>query len=120
MRFIVHPESSVPLIEQVRAQVVEGVGDGRLAVGERLPTVRALAEELGVAVWTVARAYRELEHDGVIETKGRSGTFVAAHGDVGHQAVQTAAAEYAKLVRRHGIPIDDALQFVDAALRIGT
>ena len=50
---------------------------GSLAPGERLPTVRALASELGLAANTVAKAYRRLEEDGLIEGRGRSGTYVA-------------------------------------------
>ncbi|MRG59759.1 GntR family transcriptional regulator [Agromyces sp. CFH 90414] len=118
--FRISGEASVPPFEQLRAQVVEGVREGRLTAGERLPTVRALADELGLAANTVAKAYRELEQDGVIETRGRSGTFIAAHGDAAHRSVQEAAAEYAALARRLRVPADDALAIVDAALRIGT
>ena len=53
------------------------VAVGRLEPRRRLPTVRQLAHQLGLAPGTVARAYRELEHDGTIITRGRAGTFVA-------------------------------------------
>ncbi|WP_395244710.1 GntR family transcriptional regulator [Agromyces sp. MMS24-K17] len=120
MRFEIDPESDVSLVEQLRAQVVEAVKDGALGPGTKLPTVRGLADQLGTAPWTVARAYRALEVDGVIETRGRSGTFIALHGDQAHRKVQEAAAEFAALARRLGVPPDDALDAVDAALRIGT
>ncbi|UOE43627.1 GntR family transcriptional regulator [Agromyces larvae] len=120
MKFTIDPESDAPPYEQLRAQVLEAVREGRLVPGERLPTVRALADQLGLAANTVARAYRELEHDHLIETRGRSGSFVAAFGDPAHRRAQEAAAEYAALVRRLGVPIDDALDLVEAALRIGT
>jgi len=54
------------------------VAVGRIDAGDRLPTVRDLAGQLGLAPGTVARTYRELEHDGIVETRGRGGTFVVA------------------------------------------
>jgi DNA-binding transcriptional regulator YhcF (GntR family) len=120
MRFDIDHEASDPPFEQVRAQVVAAVHDGALTPGEKLPTVRALATELGLAVNTVAKAYRVLEHDAIIETRGRSGTFVAPQGDAAQRGVQQAAAEYAALARRLGVPADEALAAVEAALRIGT
>ena len=63
--------------EQIRSQVVAHVAAGRLRVGDRLPTIRALATDLGLAPGTVARAYRELEAAGVVTTRRRAGTVVA-------------------------------------------
>lgn len=120
MRFEIDPGASTPPSEQVRAQVVAAVHDARLTPGEKLPTVRALADELGLAVNTVAKAYRQLEQDAVIETRGRSGTFVAPQGDAAQQALQAAAADYAALARRLGVPADDALAIAAAALRTTT
>ncbi|MEU4379061.1 GntR family transcriptional regulator, partial [Micromonospora echinofusca] len=77
MRITVDQGSAVPPYEQVRGQLAELIGTGRLAVGTRLPTVRRFAADLGLAVNTVARAYRELEAAGLLETRGRHGTFVA-------------------------------------------
>ena len=73
-------DDSAPPYEQVRARISEQARSGALPVGYRLPTVRGLAETLGLAANTVAKAYRALEADGVIETRGRNGTFVAAAG----------------------------------------
>ncbi len=73
-------DDSAPPYEQVRARISEQARSGALPVGYRLPTVRGLAESLGLAANTVAKAYRALEADGVIETRGRNGTFVAAAG----------------------------------------
>ena len=63
--------------EQIRSQVVAHVAAGRLRVGDRLPTIRALATDLGLAPGTVARAYRELEAAGVVTTLRRAGPVVA-------------------------------------------
>jgi len=72
----VDPASGTPPFEQLRRQVAAMVAEGSLSPGSRMPTVRRLAADLGLAANTVARAYRELETDGVIATHGRKGTFV--------------------------------------------
>jgi len=72
----VDTSSSVPPYEQIRDQVTTMAVSGVLAVGTRLPAIRQLAADLGLANGTVARAYRELEATGVIESRGRHGTFV--------------------------------------------
>ena len=102
--------------EQVRAGIRDAIADGRLAAGVRLPTVRALAAELGLAVNTVARAYRELETDALIETRGRLGSFVSATGDAAHRELQTAARAYADRAASLGIPPAEAHALVAAAL----
>ncbi|MET9625720.1 GntR family transcriptional regulator, partial [Streptomyces sp. NPDC006464] len=86
--------------EQLRAQISERARSGALPVGYKLPTVRGLAEDLGLAANTVAKAYKALEADGVIETRGRHGTFVAAAGDAADRLAAAAAAGYAEEARR--------------------
>jgi DNA-binding transcriptional regulator YhcF (GntR family) len=85
-------------------------------VGTRLPTVRRLAADLGLAANTVARAYRELEEAGLIETRGRAGTFVSAAGERGRERAREAARRYAQTVRSLGIEPAEALRIVRAAL----
>jgi DNA-binding transcriptional regulator YhcF (GntR family) len=109
-------ESAVPPFEQVRTSIRDAVESGALAAGSKLPTVRGLADALGLAANTVARAYRELESDGVIETRGRSGSFVAATGSPAHQAAQRAARDYADRMRALGIDPAEALDLARAAL----
>ena len=70
-------DSATPPYEQIRAQVSSLITLGALEPGARLPTVRRLAADLGIAAGTVARAYRELEQSGLIDTRGRRGTVVA-------------------------------------------
>jgi DNA-binding transcriptional regulator YhcF (GntR family) len=108
----VDPASAEPPFEQVRRQVAAGAADGTLAPGHKLPTVRQLAADLGIAVNTVARAYRELESDGVIETHGRRGTFVAARRMAEPEAV-AAAVTYVEAVRRAGLSRPEALRLVE-------
>lgn len=103
-----------PPYEQIRAQVAGRVAVGELKPGDRLPTVRALADELGVAVNTVARAYRELEQHGVIETRGRAGSFVT--GSERDRAAKEAAAAYVDRVRTLGLDDREALALVERLL----
>jgi DNA-binding transcriptional regulator YhcF (GntR family) len=112
----INSHSATPPFERLRVQLVEQVSTGMLAAGTRLPTVRKLAEDLGLAPNTVARAYRELEADGFIETRGRNGSFVSAQGDAAQKQAQEAARTYADRVRQLGIPSSQALSYVTAAL----
>ena len=109
-------ESTTAPYEQIRMQVIEAVRSGRLVAGDKLPTVRRLADDLDLAPNTVARSYRALEQDEVIETRGRLGSFVAATGDVTHRQVQLAAVSYAERAKSLGVDADEALAIVRAAL----
>jgi DNA-binding transcriptional regulator YhcF (GntR family) len=97
---------------ELKAQLVAAA----LPAGTKLPTVRALAGELGLAVNTVAKAYRELEDAGVIETRGRNGSFVALSADAAERALQEAAVAYAARAASLGIDAGRALAFARAAL----
>jgi DNA-binding transcriptional regulator YhcF (GntR family) len=108
--------SPVPPYEQVRVQLAAQIADGALVPGTRLPTVRQLAADLGLAVNTVARAYRELEAAGLVETRGRGGTVVTAGGDQARERLLAAAARYAALARDVGLSADEALRLVGTAL----
>lgn len=103
-----------PLFEQLRTQITAGIRDGRLPPGTRLPTVRDLASHLGLAVNTVARAYRELESAGIVETRGRFGSFVARRDPV-DAAMASAAQTYAQAARALGLGRDEALRYLDGA-----
>jgi DNA-binding transcriptional regulator YhcF (GntR family) len=104
--------SAEPPYEQVRRQIADGAASGTLAAGHKLPTVRQLATDLGLAANTVAKAYRALESDGVIETHGRRGTFVASHKLTDAEAA-AGAQTYARLARTQGLSLDEAIRLVE-------
>lgn len=106
-------EARAPIFDQIRTGVIDAVRAGRLSPGDRLPTVRELAAELGLAVNTVARAYRELETVGIVETQGRLGTFVA-RSDPADAAMAAAARSYADIVRGLGLGEADAVRYLAA------
>jgi DNA-binding transcriptional regulator YhcF (GntR family) len=110
----VDPRAARPLFDQLRTQIIDGIRDDRLPPGTRLPTVRELAGQMSLAVNTVARAYRELESAGVLETRGRFGTFVA-RVDPADAAMATAAHTYVSAARALGIDKAEALRYIQAA-----
>lgn len=117
MRIDIDPNAVTPPFEQVKLQILGQVRSGRLIAGTKLPTVRALAEELGLATNTVAKSYRELESLGAIVTRGRRGSFVAQTGDATAGVAARAATDYVATVRRLGLSDETARALVDAAIR---
>src|SRR5437773_5791126 len=79
MMFRPNPSSGVPIYLQLMEQVKHAVETGAVRAGEQLPGIRPLAEELVINPNTVAKAYRELEHEGVIELRHGAGAFVSAN-----------------------------------------
>ena len=72
----INETSEVPIYQQIRNQIVLGISDGRLKPGEQLPTVRALAGEIGINSMTVNKAYALLKQEGYIYTDRRNGDHV--------------------------------------------
>lgn len=117
--FPIDHDSDVPPFEQLRTQIATRVTEGDLTAGTKLPTVRAAAGELGLAANTVARAYRELEGDGVLVTEGRRGTFVRSGVVDGTTAradgMREAASDYARITRRAGLTRPEAVRLLEQA-----
>lgn len=111
-------ESTEPPFEQIRRQIAAYAAAGTWPPGHRLPTVRTLAADLGIAVNTAAKSYRALESDGVIETRGRNGTCIATRQLTDAAAVDAASA-YVLTARRQGLSLDEAHVLVDQAWRKG-
>ncbi len=116
MDIVIDVDSAVPPYEQVRLRIAELAARGALAAGTRLPPVRQLAADLGLAANTVARAYRELEQAGLVETRGRAGTLVTARAAQTPAAAQRAAQRYAQEVAALGLTPQAALELARAAL----
>jgi DNA-binding transcriptional regulator YhcF (GntR family) len=117
------PRSHIPPYEQLRAQLAVMVAVGHLEPGTRLPTVRELSTALDLAPGTVARAFRELEHDGVIEGRGRRGTFVVDEPPDSEpvqerrRRLDEAATTFAFAARQLGIGVDAAVDAAAQAFR---
>ena len=116
-RLEVDPSSATPPFEQLRQQVVAHVEEGRLTAGDKLPPIRGLATDLGLAAGTVARAYRELEADGVVVTRRRAGTVVADAAVAVSTRVQRTAADLAALAHEAGLDDEAVVEVVRGALR---
>ena len=117
-----NPSSGVPIYLQLMEQVKHAIETGALRPGEQLPGMRPLAEELVINPNTVAKAYRELEHEGVIELRHGAGAFVSANArgkkDTDKlkqgQAIVAAAVER---LRARGLSEDEIRRLVEAELR---
>ncbi len=114
----IDPRSSVPVSEQLRARVADRIRSGGLLPGDRLPTVRALADQVGLSPNTVAKAYRALEREGLVVGRGRLGTFVVGtgSGDRVSGRLRSAAEAFATRARRLGARPAEALEAVRIAL----
>ncbi|MFF1958906.1 GntR family transcriptional regulator [Streptomyces sp. NPDC058220] len=117
LKIVIDPAAATAPYEQLRIQISAKARSGALPVGYKLPTVRGLAEDLGLAANTVAKAYRALETDGVIETRGRNGTFIAAAGDAAEREAAAAARAYAERAQRLGLNRAAALAAAEDAVR---
>lgn len=113
----IDPRSTTPPFEQLKLQLLDQMRSGELVAGTKLPTVRRLADDLGLAPNTVARCYRELERDGVIETRGRNGSFVSLSDDTAERGAQEAAQSFAARIRSLGVDAERALDLARAALQ---
>src|SRR2546422_7220869 len=120
MMFRPNPSSGVPIYLQLMEQVKHGIETGALRPGEQLPGIRPLAEELVINPNTVAKAYRELEHEGIIELRHGAGAFVSATArakkltDKLRAGPAIVAAGMGKL-RARGVPAEESPRFVGAA-----
>lgn len=79
--FSIDAASAQPPFQQLQSAIIDAVSSGELVPGTKLPTVRGLAAQLGLATNTVASAYRALEASGIVEGRGRAGTFVKLDAD---------------------------------------
>jgi GntR family transcriptional regulator len=116
-----NPSSGVPIYLQLMEQVKHAVETGALRPGEQLPGIRPLAEELVVNPNTVAKAYRELEHEGVVELRQGAGAFVSDKAPTKRdadrlRAAQAAVAATVEKLRARGVTDDEIRRLVEAEL----
>src|SRR5690348_8319009 len=121
MLFRPNPSSGVPIYLQLMEQVKHGIETGALRPGEQLPGIRPLAEELVINPNTVAKAYRELEHEGVIELRHGAGAFVAAsalgrRGPDRFRAAQAAVTDTVKRLRDRGLSDEEIRRLFESEL----
>ena len=116
LQITINLSSGTPPYEQIRTQIIAHVSTARLKVGDRLPPIRTLASDLGVAAGTVARAYKELEAEGVVTTRRRAGTVISDEAVHAGVAAQQAAQAYVEKVRLLGLDDQGALDLVRGAL----
>ena len=121
MLFRPNPSSGVPIYLQLMEQVKHGIETGALRPGEQLPGMRPLAEELVINPNTVAKAYRELEHEGLVAARPGVGTFVLRTLDGPppdkQAALRKALQRWLQTAFDAGLDSTAVLAFVDAAMR---
>lgn len=112
--FRLDSSTGVPFYRQIIDQVLLAVGDGRLRPGTQLPTVRQLAVDLSVNLNTVAKAYREMEIRGIVQTQQGTGTFVAARSGAKsrekRKALQDLVDRFIANAEALGIGIEDVVE----------
>jgi GntR family transcriptional regulator len=116
-----NPSSGVPIYLQLMEQVKHNIETGALRPGEQLPGIRPLAEELVINPNTVAKAYRELEHEGVIELRHGAGAFVSSNGRAKKatdtlRAGQTLVTAAVDKLRERGVTDEEIRRLFEAAL----
>lgn len=121
MLFRPNPASGVPIYLQLMEQIKHAVETGALRAGEQLPGIRPLAEELVINPNTVAKAYRELEHEGVIEIRHGAGAFVSERAGTKKvtdklRAAQTIVAGAVERLRARGVTEEEIRRLFEAEL----
>jgi GntR family transcriptional regulator len=116
-----NPSSGVPIYLQLMEQVKHSIETGALRPGEQLPGIRPLAEELVINPNTVAKAYRELEHEGVIDLRHGAGAFVAANAGAKKlteklRAAQALVAASVEKLRARGVTDEEIRRLFEAEL----
>lgn len=114
---VVDTSLPTPPYEQLKDRIVQARASGEFPAGHRLPPVRHLAAELGLAPNTVARAYRELEADGVISTRGRAGSFVTGTLEGRDWGAVAAARNYLDEAAALGLSASEAVDVVTRVAR---
>jgi GntR family transcriptional regulator len=121
MLFRPNPSSGVPIYLQLMEQVKHSIETGALRPGEQLPGIRPLAEQLVINPNTVAKAYRELEHEGIVELRQGAGAFISSNARAKEltdkvRAGQTIVAATVKRLRARGVTDEEIRRLFEAEL----
>jgi GntR family transcriptional regulator len=114
IKFILDPKTGTPFYRQIIDQIRFGIAKGDLKIGEQLPTVRALAVDLKVNLNTVAKAYKELEIQNILETQQGTGTFISkvdvpiAESEI-DKKLQDICNEFCTIALSYGFTINDII-----------
>lgn len=117
---VIDHSSPVPPFEQLRGQLAAQIHEGEVRREDRLPTVRRMAHDLGISPNTVARAYRELEEAGLVDTRGRNGTVVIGPRMHPTNSLEQAADTFVAEVLALNADPDQAIRLVEQRLRLST
>jgi len=114
IKFVLNPKTGIPFYRQIIDQIRYGIAAGNLSTGEQLPTVRALAVELKVNLNTVAKAYKELEIQSILETQQGTGTFISGtesnlFDSERKQKLQSIIREFTTIIYSYGFSIDELI-----------
>ena len=114
INFILDPAGGTPFYRQIIDQIRFGIASGKLKTGEQLPTVRSLAVDLKVNLNTIAKAYKELEILGILDTQQGSGTFINANGivlsyDEKQKKIQDICMEFLTVAFTYGFSIEEVI-----------
>lgn len=114
IKFILDPKAGTPYYRQIIDQIRFGIASGNLSINEQLPTVRALAVELKVNLNTVAKAYKELEIQKILETQQGTGTFISAiENKISElerkQKLQEIIREFTTIAHSYGFTVDELI-----------
>jgi GntR family transcriptional regulator len=120
--FALNSKSGVPIYRQIQDQIRYGIASAKLQAGEQLPTVRALAVDLGVNPNTVIKAYSELEREGLLSSEQGSGTFISRNRGTGvssnerRRKLQTMCGEFLADAARYGFGADEVIEAIQALM----
>lgn len=106
--------SGAPLADQIQDQVRGLINAGMLPAGQKLPSVRQLAGDLGIAPGTVAKAYKALENEGLLVTRIGSGTRVGADASATSADVLAAATTLVRVSKQDAVTLEEAIRMLRA------
>ena len=114
INFILDPRTGTPFYRQIIDQINFGIATGNLKIGEQLPTVRSLAVDLKINLNTVAKAYKELEIQNVLETQQGTGTFIRKHNiqiseKEKNKKLQEICNEFCTIAFSYGFSVNDII-----------